>query len=209
MRAVSWLRVLFVLLTACGGPREEKKKESLAPKQAPEVFRVRLDTSKGEVILQVTRAWAPRGADHFHYLVRSGYYDGARFFRALRNFVVQFGINGDPSVSRLWKDMYLPDDPVTQSNRRGTITYAMRGPNSRSTQVFINLADNRRLDKDGFAPFGEVVAGMDAVDRFYISYGEGPPRGSGPSQDRIYTEGNAYLERYFPRLDYINKAAIE
>jgi peptidyl-prolyl cis-trans isomerase A (cyclophilin A) len=208
MRALPWLPLLLVL-AGCGPEPEEKKKESLGPKTAPEVFRVKLDTSKGEVVIQVTRAWAPRGAGHFHYLARSGYYNGARFFRALRNFVVQFGINGDPSVARLWKDMYIPDDPVKQSNRRGTLTYAMRGPNSRSTQVFINLADNKRLDKDGFAPFGEVVSGMDVVDRFYMYYGEGAPRGSGPSQDRIYTEGNAYLQRYFPRLDYIDKATIE
>jgi peptidyl-prolyl cis-trans isomerase A (cyclophilin A) len=205
--------LVFVLLvlTACSPKPEEtsKKTADTAPQKPPEVFDVRLDTSKGNVLMRVHRAWAPKGADHFHYMVRTGFYDGARFFRVRPGFVVQFGINGDPSVSRLWKDMYLTDDPVKESNRRGTLSYAMRGPNTRTTQVFINLADNKRLDKDGFAPFAEVVEGMEVVDAFYCAYGETAPRGNGPSQDRIFTEGNAYLERYFPRLDYIRKAALQ
>jgi peptidyl-prolyl cis-trans isomerase A (cyclophilin A) len=205
------LPLCFLILAACSPKPEEPigKKAAAPPKQAPEVFEVKLDTSKGDVVVRAHRAWAPKGADHFYYLVRTGFYDGARFYRVRPKFVVQFGINGDPSVSRLWKDTYLTDDPVKQSNRRGTLSFAMRGPNTRSTQVFVNLADNRRLDKDGFAPFAEVVAGMDVVDSFYSVYGEMAPRGSGPSPERIYTEGNAYLERHFPRLDFIRKAAIQ
>jgi peptidyl-prolyl cis-trans isomerase A (cyclophilin A) len=201
----------LLVITACSPKPEEtsKKEADTSPQKPPEVFDVRLDTSKGNVLMRVHRAWAPKGADHFHYMVRTGFYDGARFFRVRPGFVVQFGINGDPSVSRLWKDMYLTDDPVKESNRRGTLSYAMRGPNTRTTQVFINLADNKRLDKDGFAPFAEVVEGMEVVDAFYSAYGETAPRGNGPSQDRIFTEGNTYLERYFPRLDYIRKAALQ
>jgi peptidyl-prolyl cis-trans isomerase A (cyclophilin A) len=206
-----FLILAALVLTACSPRPEEtsKQKTDTAPQKPPEIFDVKLDTSKGNVLVRVHRAWAPKGADHFHYMVRTGFYDGARFFRVRPGFVVQFGINGDPSVSRLWKDMYLTDDPVKESNRRGTLSYAMRGPNTRTTQVFINLTDNKRLDKDGFAPFAEVVEGMDVVDAFYSAYGETAPRGNGPSQDRIFTEGNAYLERYFPRLDYIRKATLQ
>jgi peptidyl-prolyl cis-trans isomerase A (cyclophilin A) len=141
--------------------------------------------------------------------VKSGFYDGARFFRVVPNFVVQFGISGDPESSRLWSAMRLPDDPVKASNEKGTITYATSGPESRTTQVFINLGDNTRLDQDGFAPFGRVVEGMDVVERFYSAYGEGAPRGNGPDQNMIQTQGNAYLEQRFPRLDYINKATVQ
>ena len=209
MRRFSLFAVL--ILSACSPKPDDapKKKTESAPKQAPEVFDVKLDTSKGDVIVRVHRAWAPKGADHFHYLVRTGFYNDARFFRVRPRFVVQFGINGDPSVSRLWKDMHLTDDPVKQSNRRGTITFAKLGPNTRTTQVFFNLADNKRLDKDGFAPFGEVVSGMDVVDSFYSAYGETSPPGNGPAQDRIFTEGNAYLQRSFPRLDFIRKATFQ
>ena len=205
--------LLFAVLVfaACSPIPEDtsRQKTDTAPQKPPEIFDAKLDTSKGNVLVRVHRAWAPKGADHFHYMVRTGFYDGARFFRVRPGFVVQFGINSDPSVSRLWKDMYLTDDPVKESNRRGTLSYAMRGPNTRTTQVFINLTDNKRLDKDGFAPFAEVVEGMDVVDAFYSAYGETAPRGNGPSQDRIFTEGNAYLERYFPRLDYIRKATLQ
>ena len=206
-----FLVVAAVVLTACSPQTKEtpQARKDAAPEQPPEVFDVRLATSKGDVLVRVHRAWAPKGADHFHYLVRTGFYDGARFYRVRPGFIVQFGINGDPSVSRLWKDMYLTDDPVKESNRRGTISYAMTGPNTRTTQVFFNLANNKRLDKDGFAPFGEVVEGMEIVDAFYSAYGEIAPRGNGPSHDRMFTEGNAYLQRYFPRLDSIQKASLQ
>ena len=168
------------------------------------------DTSKGPVVIEVHRDWAPIGADHFYTLVKTGFYDGDRFFRIVRNFVVQFGISGDPKVNRLWSNLNLPDDPVKQHNVRGTISYATSGPNTRSTQVFINLRDNRNsLDSTGFAPFGKVTSGMDVVDSFYNSYGDMPPQGQGPDPQQIETQGNEYLQNHFPRLDYIKKATIQ
>ena len=166
------------------------------------------ETSKGDVVVEVTKAWAPEGAERLYLLVKRGFYDEGRFFRVLPNFVVQFGINGDPAVSSRWRAAAIADDPVKQSNQRGTVTFATSGPNTRTTQVFINLADNVRLDSMGFAPIGKVISGMEVVDRFFSAYGEGPPRGNGPNQQLIETQGNAYLERNFPRLDYIKKARI-
>lgn len=176
--------------------------------QAPATYRARFETSKGSFVVEVTRAWAPRGADRFYNLVKNGYYDGARFFRVIAGFMAQFGINGDPAVNSRWRLARIPDDPVTQSNRRGTIAFATSGPNARTTQVFINFADNGNLDRLGFAPFGQVVSGMEVVDRLYAGYGEGAPNGRGPDQWRLQTEGNAYLAAAFPRLDYIRKATI-
>jgi peptidyl-prolyl cis-trans isomerase A (cyclophilin A) len=175
---------------------------------APATYRVRFETSKGAFVAEVTRDWAPRGADRFYELVKGRFYDGARFFRVLPGFVVQFGINGNPSISQLWRQLRISDDPVKQSNERGTISFATSGPNSRTTQVFINLADNARLDGMGFAAFGKVTEGMDVVDQFYSGYGEGAPRGNGPEQSKIETQGNSYLESQFPRLDYIKQATI-
>jgi peptidyl-prolyl cis-trans isomerase A (cyclophilin A) len=203
---------LCLMFVACSPPGESKKAE--APTAAkdepvPDVFRVTLDTSKGAVAIEVRREWAPRGADHFYSLVKTGFYDGNRFFRVVRNFVVQFGINGDPQLNRLWANSNLPDDPVKLSNVKGTLTYAHLGPNSRSTQLFINLKDNKSLDKQGFAPIGKVISGMDTVERFYSSYGEMAPRGQGPDPVQIEVQGNAYLADHFARLDYINKATIQ
>jgi peptidyl-prolyl cis-trans isomerase A (cyclophilin A) len=181
---------------------------STLTEQAPEVYRAQFDTSKGRFTIEVTRRWAPAGADRFYNRVKNGFYDGARFFRVLPGFVVQFGIPGDPEVARLWRTAQFPDDPVAQTNARGMITFATAGANSRTTQVFINLADNTSLDGMGFAPFGRVAEGMDIVGQLYSGYGEGAPRGRGPEQGRIQTEGNAYLEREFPKLDYIQRAAI-
>ena len=176
---------------------------------APDSYRVNFDTSKGSFVVEVTRDWAPHGADRFYNLVKGGFYDECRFFRVISNFMVQFGLNGDPQVSTAWRSERLPADPVTESNRRGFITYAMGGsPDTRTTQVFINFRANTNLDAIGFAPFGEIVSGMDVVDDIYSGYGEGAPRGNGPDQGRINNEGNAYLEADFPRLDYINKATI-
>ncbi len=184
--------------------------ETTSPEEhGPDTYKVRFETTKGQFVVTVTRAWAPLGADRFYTLVKSGFYDGARFFRVLPGFVVQFGIAGDPAVNTKWHNANLVDDPVTQTNRRGTITYGTAGPNTRTTQVFINLADNARLDSKGFAPFGEVTEGMDAVDKFYSEYGEGPPLGGGPAQTRAEAEGNAYFGRDFPKLDYAKKASIE
>lgn len=191
---------------ACSRPAPET---AAAEEHAPDTYKARFDTTKGQFVVTVTRAWAPLGADRFYTLVKSGFYDGARFFRVLPGFVVQFGIAGDPTVNAKWRNANLVDDPVTQSNRRGTISYGIDGPNTRATQVFINLAGNARLDSKGFAPFGEVTEGMDVVDKFYSEYGEGPPMGGGPAQSRADAEGTAYFERDFPKLDYIKKASIE
>lgn len=170
---------------------------------APALFNARFDTTAGVFVVQVHRAWAPKGADRFYNLVKYGYYDGNRFFRVVPNFMVQFGINGDPSIQSSWMDANIPDDPVTQSNRRGYITFAAtRRPGSRTTQVFINFGDNSRLDAT-FAPFGVVVSGMESVDKINAEYTERP------DQERIQMQGNAYLTRAFPRLDYIRRATIE
>jgi peptidyl-prolyl cis-trans isomerase A (cyclophilin A) len=199
--------VLAVALCGCTQPPPAAKKKVVPP--APEVYRVRFETSKGDFEIEVNQAWAPNGARHFYDLVSIGFYDGARFFRAVRNFVVQFGINGDPAKNRLWAQGTIPDDPVKESNRKGAVSFAMLGPHSRATQVFINLKDNgKTLDKEGFAPFGKVVSGMDVVESLYNFYGEVPPRGSGPDPNRIGNEGNAYLENRFPRLDFVRKAVI-
>ena len=200
-------------LCACSSPEPAPKKEAAAPAKketAPDVFTVNLDTSKGPVAIEVHRDWAPAGADQFYSLVKTGFYDGDRFFRVVRNFVVQFGINGDPKVNRLWATASLPDDPVKQHNRRGMVTFATSGPNTRATQVFINLKDNSAaLDKSGFAPFGKVTSGMDVVDSFYNSYGDMAPRGQGPDATQIEVQGNDYLAAHFPRLDYVKKATIQ
>jgi peptidyl-prolyl cis-trans isomerase A (cyclophilin A) len=176
---------------------------------APATYKTRFETSKGVFVVQVTRAWAPNGADRFYNLVKSGFFDNARFFRVISGFMVQFGIHGNPAISAKWREANIPDDPVTQSNKRGMITFATAGPNTRTSQVFINYADNARLDASGFAPFGKVVTGMSVVDALNSEYGEGAPGGRGPSQGRIQSEGNTYLVRDFPRLDFIKKATIE
>jgi peptidyl-prolyl cis-trans isomerase A (cyclophilin A) len=177
--------------------------------QAPATYKAKFDTSKGSFVVEVHRDWAPQGADRFYNLVKSGFYDNARFFRVISGFMVQFGINGDPQISARWREARLQDDPVKQSNKRGFITYAMGGPNTRTSQVFINFGDNSRLDRSGFAPFGRVVSGMDVVDKLNAEYGEGAPQGNGPAQGRVQAEGNAYLQRDFPRMDFIRKATIE
>lgn len=178
--------------------------------QAPATYRVKFDTSVGEFVVQVTRDWAPHGADRFFNLVRSGFYNDARFFRAIPNFMVQFGIHGDPEVSKVWRNAQIPVDPVKQSNKRGFITYAMgASPSTRTTQVFINFRNNTNLDGMGFAAFGEVATGMEVVDKISTFYGEGAPKGKGPDQGRLQAEGNAYLLKNFPKLDYIKTATVE
>jgi peptidyl-prolyl cis-trans isomerase A (cyclophilin A) len=208
------IRLLVAALAALVLPLAAADAQPLAApapssQQAPATYKVKFDTSEGPIEIEVTRAWAPNGADRFYNLVKSGYFDGVRFFRVLPGFMAQFGINGDPAVSAAWRQARIADDPVTRSNTRGMVTFATAGPNSRTTQVFINFGDNASLDRQGFAPFGRVTAGMDVVDKLYSGYGEGAPRGGGPDQARAQLEGNAYLTRAFPDLDYIKTATIE
>jgi peptidyl-prolyl cis-trans isomerase A (cyclophilin A) len=176
---------------------------------APAIYKAKFDTSKGAFEVEVHRDWAPAGADRFYNLVKNGFFDNARFFRVISGFMVQFGIHGDPTVSAQWRQARIPDDAVKQSNSRGTMTFATAGPNTRTTQIFINFADNSRLDRMGFAPFGQIVSGMNVVDSLYSGYGEGAPSGQGPDQGRMQQEGNAYLMKDFGKLDYIKKASIE
>jgi peptidyl-prolyl cis-trans isomerase A (cyclophilin A) len=176
--------------------------------KAPAVYKVKFDTSKGPFEVEVYRGWAPNGADRFYNLVKNGFYNDARFFRVIEGFMVQFGISGDPKTAAAWRDANIPDDPVKQSNARGTITFATAGPNTRTTQTFINFGDNAGLDQQGFSPFGKVVSGMKVVDSLYSGYGEGAPGGAGPNQGQVQMQGNAYLEKSFPKLDYIKKATI-
>jgi len=177
--------------------------------QAPPTYRVKFDTSKGPFVIEVHRDWAPKGADRFYNLVKNGFYDNGRFFRVISGFMVQFGINADPQLSERWRSARIEDDPVHQSNTRGMITFATAGPNTRTTQVFINYGDNASLDRQGFAPFGQVISGMNVVDGLFAGYGEGAPSGGGPSQERIQREGNAYLTKDFAKLDYIKSATIQ
>jgi peptidyl-prolyl cis-trans isomerase A (cyclophilin A) len=210
------LMAAVVALAACSSSpkeapaaRKEDAKPAI-PEKAPDVFKVDFDTSKGLVVVEVHRDWAPAGVDHFFTLVKLGFYDGDRFYRYHRGFIVQFGINGDPKTNRMWANADLPDDPVKHHNVRGTLVYASEGPNSRATQLFINLANNSAtLDARKFAPFGTVVTGMDVVERLYSAYGEMPPLGEGPDPTKIAMQGNDYLLDRFPRLDYIKKASVE
>jgi peptidyl-prolyl cis-trans isomerase A (cyclophilin A) len=176
--------------------------------QGPDSFDITLYTTKGPVTARVRRAWAPRGADRVFHAVRARYYDGVRFYRVIPGFMAQFGFNGNPAVSRAWAAHEMPDDPVRQTNARGMLTFASRGPNTRTVQLFINTAANRNLDALGFAPVGQVLAGMAAVEALYAGYGEGAPRGPGPDQELIALQGNAYLGKSFPKLDAIDSARV-
>ncbi|MCP4197778.1 MAG: peptidylprolyl isomerase [Proteobacteria bacterium] len=175
--------------------------------QAPERFTVKLATTKGDILIDVTRSWAPRGADRFYALVRAGYYDDVAFFRVIRGFMAQVGISGKPAHNAKWRAMRIQDDPVTQSNTTGMVTFATGGANTRTTQIFINFGNNARLDRMGFAPFGKV-RDMTVVEALYAEYGEGAPRGKGPNQGRLQREGNPYLKSHFPEMDYIKTATV-
>ena len=205
--------VIVLALAACGKDNKPPQPATatnplLNPRspamqaKAPETFNARFETSAGAFTVQVTRAWAPGGADRFYNLVKNGFFDGTRFFRVVPGFVVQFGLSGDPAVSARWHLASFPDDPVQQHNTRGTITFATAGPNTRTTQLFINYADNLNLDGMGFSPFGKVVDGMGVVDRIYAGYGERPDQGL------IEGRGTAYLAAQFPKLDSISQATI-
>jgi peptidyl-prolyl cis-trans isomerase A (cyclophilin A) len=193
-------------------PKTESKADFSSPakltEKAPDTFKARFETSKGPFTIEVTRSLAPTGADRFYNLVRSGYFTDVQFFRVIQGFMCQFGIHGDPKVSAAWREAQIVDDPVKGSNVRGSLSFATAGPNTRTTQLFINFVDNKSLDGMGFAPFGKIVEGMDVVDKINGEYGEGAPRGRGPAQDRIQQEGNAYLKKDFPKLDYIKSATI-
>ncbi len=183
-------------------------KPSQARAKAPARFTVKMETTRGDIFIDVHRDWAPLGADRFYNLVKVGFYDQVAFFRVIDGFMAQTGLHGNPHVNRVWRLERIADDPVKQSNTRGKVSFATSGKNSRTTQFFINFGDNSRLDAMGFAPFGEV-RDMKTVDALYSGYGEGAPRGRGPVQMRIQTQGNAYLKADFSKLDYIQKATIE
>lgn len=194
---LSVLSIVFagLWLTSCG--------QKTGMKPSPDEYKAVLQTTKGDVTILVHRNWSPLGADHFYELVNLGFYNGDRFFRIVPDFVVQFGMNGDPTLNKQWSDANIPDDPVKVSNKQGTVVFAKTSaPNSRSTQIFINLGNNSRLDAQGFSPFGEVIQGMENVAELYKDYGESPDQG------QIGEKGNAYLEQSFPKLDYIKKTSI-
>jgi peptidyl-prolyl cis-trans isomerase A (cyclophilin A) len=206
---------LAFVLAACSGrdhrggtPSASLANPALLHERAPATFRARFETTAGDFVIEAHRDWAPFGADRFYNLVKGGYFDGVRFFRVISGFMAQFGIHGDPHVAAAWRDQRIPDDPVHESNTRGMVSFATAGPDTRTTQLFINYGDNRRLDGSGFAPFGQVVDGMEVVDRLYAGYGEGAPGGQGPDQGRIEGEGNAYLGREFPKLDQVRRAML-
>ena len=175
----------------------------------PNAYRVRLETSKGAILIAVHREWAPRGADRFFELVTQGYYDNSRFFRVVKGQWAQFGINGDPATARRWRTETIPDDPPKASNVRGRVAFAFKDPNGRTTQVYISLRDNSYQDTQGFTPFGEIVEGMEAADALYSEYGERAGGGiRAGRQQPLFDGGNAYLDREFPRLDRIIKARV-
>lgn len=202
--------VAAVAVAAACGPQAasvapQPEVPPFTPGVVPDSFVARLTTTKGEVDIIVRRDWAPNGAAQFYEAVATGYYDGARFFRTIRGFVSQFGLAADTAVTARWRTRTIPDDPVTQTNRRGTLVFASGGPNTRTTQMFVNLRDNPRLDGLGFPPIGEVISGLDAVDSLYTGYGDGA---NAPSQERITREGEAYLAANFPLLDRIVRATV-
>lgn len=181
---------------------------SLATEKAPDLYRVKMETTAGNFIIEVHREWAPLGADRFYNLVKIGYFTDVAFFRVLAGFMAQAGFHGNPAVSQVWLNSRIKDDPVTQSNSLGMVTFATGGPNTRSAQIFINYGDNSYLDNSGFSPFGQVVEGFESVSGLFGGYGEGEPNGKGPAQGKVYRLGNDYLKAEFPELDYITRASI-
>ncbi len=200
--------LLLALTVAAPAYSQSLGNPAALKEQAPPVYKVEFETSKGPFVVEVHRDWAPNGADRFYNLVKNGFYDNTRFFRVIEGFMAQFGVNGDPKVSAVWRESRIKDDPVKVSNKRTFVTFATAGPNTRTTQIFISYGDNSNLDSQGFSPFGQVVSGMKVVDSLYSGYGEGAPGGRGPNQIRVQSEGNAYLASSFPNLDYVKKATI-
>jgi peptidyl-prolyl cis-trans isomerase A (cyclophilin A) len=204
-------RHLLTLLAACSLLSAAPPAKKAPPKLVvPPEYKVKFETTKGDVVIQVHRDWSPVGADHFYQLVTKHYYDDNAFFRAIKGFVVQFGMNGDPKVTARWNANTIPDDPHNKPNKPGTVVFAQTSrPASRTTHIFINLGDNSEsLDSMGFTPFGEVISGMDVVQNLYVGYGDAPPEGGGPDQEALAHGGNAYLQKEFPKLDYIKKATV-
>jgi len=198
--------LLIVPLMLAGQTNPALRNPAALNEKAPDVYKARFDTSAGEFVIEVHREWDPTGADRFYNLVKNGFYDGCRFFRVVPGFMVQFGINGDPAVSKAWANARIKDEPVKQGNKRGFVAFAKPGiPNARTTQVFINYSDNNApsLDPQGFSAFGQVMVGMEVVDKINSSYGQRP------DQQLIQSQGNAYLNKEFPKLDYVKKATIE
>ena len=197
------MRTIFALclcsaLVACRKP---------APKVVvPEVFRVKFETTQGDFVVEATRAWAPHGVDRFHELVRMRYFDEGRFYRVLRGFIAQFGVHKNYDVHDVWRKLLIVDDPPKEKNLRGTLAFAKSGPNTRATEIFINLADNAMLDDTGFVPFAKVVEGMDVVDKFYAGYGDLRPNGTEVDPGRVEEGANDYLIPRFPKMDYIKQA---
>ena len=198
--------VIATAVLAAQGNLEKLKDPSQLTERAPESFRARFDTSQGVFVIATEREWAPLAADRFYNLVKNGFYNESRFFRVLDGFMAQFGLHADPDLQAAWRSANLKDEPVTKSNTRGFVTFTRESsPNSRYTMIFINYKDNSYLDADGFAPFGQVVSGMDVVDKLYSGYG----RQNIPDQRRILREGNAYLQAEYPKLDFVKTATIE
>jgi cyclophilin family peptidyl-prolyl cis-trans isomerase len=206
---IAALTILFAVSAAAQHPALRDPKHPLWSEPAPAVYRVRVDTTKGSFIMEVTRALAPRGADRFYHLVETGFLDNSRFYRVVAGRFVQFGIAGDPAVAQIWRNERFPDDPVRASNVRGTFAYAMPGVDGRTTQIYINTGDQSAQDKDGFAPFGNVIEGMAVVDGLYSGYGESSGGGMRAGrQAKLFEEGASYLDREFPLLDKLLRARI-
>jgi peptidyl-prolyl cis-trans isomerase A (cyclophilin A) len=208
MRGMMFAAIL--ILAACStAPDKKAEKKPEMPATAPDVFRVEFVTSKGNFAVEVVKASSPFGAERFYELIRKKYFDDARFYRVMPKFVAQFGIHRDPEVSKLWRQLKIVDDKQKEKNARGTMAFAQDGPNSRTTQIFINLADNRaKLDGKGFVPFGKVIEGMEVCDQLYGGYGEIAPRGPGPDAAKAEAQGNEYLVPHYPKLDYIKKVNL-
>ncbi len=216
-RSLGWVAMLAILIASSApsfagdtGSDPGLADPKLATGTAPDSFRVKVETTKGDFVIEVFRDWAPHGADRFYNLVKVGYYEDIAFFRVIEGFMAQVGMNGDPKIQAVWSDFPIPDDPVVKDNTRGMVTFAAKSsPNSRTTQIFVNYGDNTHLKRYGkFAPIGQVVEGMEVVDSLYSGYGEGAPKGRGPSQAAIIQQGNAYLKKEFPELDYITRATV-
>jgi peptidyl-prolyl cis-trans isomerase A (cyclophilin A) len=195
---------LFAVILACLAGCQKQEPKVIVP----EMFRVKFQTSQGDFVVEATRAWAPHGVDRFHELVRKRYFDQSRFFRVIAGFIAQFGVHRDFNVHETWRQFFIVDDPRREKNVRGTLAFAQSGPNTRATEIFINLADNPMLDEQGFVPFGRIVEGMDVVDKFYSGYGEMRPLGKEIDPGRVEEEANEYLVPRFPKLDYIKRATF-